>query len=175
MISQQFNLVPRVDVVIDVMLGRLNGHNLFKNLFMVFSADEMEAVLVALDRFGIADQALLRAETLSGIQQERVGIARALMQQPKMILADEPIALLDPVSAEVVTKSLRQVHERDGITVLCNLHTLDTARSYCERVIGMLYGRVVFDSSAHELTPQAARDIYGTEHLDEMLTSTSNA
>ncbi|MEQ9641603.1 MAG: phosphonate ABC transporter ATP-binding protein [Alphaproteobacteria bacterium] len=175
MIFQQFNLVPRLDVVTNVMLGRLNGQNLARSLFAMFAAEEIEAALAALDRLGIADQALQRAETLSGGQQQRVAIARALMQQPKMILADEPIASLDPVSAEVVMDSLRQIHERDGLTVLCNLHTLDTARSYCDRVIGMLRGRIVFDGPAHELTAQTVRDIYGTDQLDESLTSTSIA
>ena len=175
MIFQQFNLVPRLDVVTNVMLGRLNSHNLLKSMFAMFSADEIEAALAALDRLGIVDQALQRAETLSGGQQQRVAIARALMQQPKMILADEPIASLDPVSAEVVMSSLREIHERDGLTVLCNLHTLDTARTYCDRVIGMLRGRIVFDGPAHELTNQTVRDIYGTEHLDETVTSTSIA
>jgi phosphonate transport system ATP-binding protein len=173
MIFQQFNLVPRLDVVTNVMLGRLNGHSIVKSLFAMFADDEIAAALAALDRLGIADQALQRAETLSGGQQQRVAIARALMQRPRMILADEPIASLDPVSAETVMTSLRQIHERDGLTVLCNLHTLDTARAYCDRVIGMLKGRIVFDGPSHELRPQTVRDIYGTDHLDETVTSTS--
>jgi phosphonate transport system ATP-binding protein len=173
MIFQQFNLVPRLDVVTNVMLGRLNGQNVVKSLFAMFGDDEIEDALAALQRLGIADQALQRAETLSGGQQQRVAIARALMQRPKMILADEPIASLDPVSAETVMTSLRQIHERDGLTVLCNLHTLDTARTYCDRVIGMLRGRVVFDGPAHELGPQTVRDIYGTDAINESVTSTS--
>ena len=173
MIFQQFNLVPRLDVVTNVMLGRLNGHNVVKSLFAMFTDEEIADALNALERLGIADQALQRAETLSGGQQQRVAIARALMQRPKMILADEPIASLDPVSAETVMRSLRQIHERDGLTVLCNLHTLDTARAYCDRVIGMLRGRIVFDGPAHELSTQTVRDIYGTETLDESVTSTS--
>ena len=174
MIFQQFNLVPRLDVVTNVMLGRLNGHGTFKSLFNVFGTDQIESALNALDRLGIADQALQRAETLSGGQQQRVAIARALMQAPKMILADEPIASLDPLSAEVVMKSLREIHERDGLTVVCNLHTLDTARRYCDRVIGMLHGRLVFDGSPDALTPATVREIYGADQeLDESVTSTS--
>jgi len=96
------------------------------------------------------------------------------MQAPKIILADEPIASLDPLSAEVVMGSLREIHDRDGMTVMCNLHTLDTARSYCDRIIGMSQGKVVFDGTADELTPEAAREIYGAEEaLNEAVTSTS--
>ncbi len=174
MIFQQFNLVPRLDVVTNVMLGRLNGHGTIKSLFNIFGSQEIERALQALERLGIADQALQRAETLSGGQQQRVAIARALMQEPKMILADEPIASLDPLSAEVVMKSLREIHERDRLTVICNLHTLDTARRYCGRVIGMLSGRVVFDGAPDELTPTVVREIYGADQdLDESVTSTS--
>ena len=174
MIFQQFNLVPRLNVITNVMLGRLNGHSTFKSLFNIFGRHEIERALAALDRLGIVDQALQRAETLSGGQQQRVAIARALTQEPKMILADEPIASLDPLSAEVVMKSLREIHERDRLTVVCNLHTLDTARAYCERVIGMREGRLVFDGAPSELSPAVVRDIYGAQHdIDESTTSTA--
>ena len=174
MIFQQFNLVPRLNVVTNVMLGRLNGHGALKSLFSIFGDQDIERALTALDRLGIAGQALQRAETLSGGQQQRVAIARALTQEPRMILADEPIASLDPLSAEGVMKSLREIHERDRMTVLCNLHTLDTARAYCDRVIGMRQGRLVFDGPASELTAAAVRDIYGADHeIDEATTSTA--
>jgi phosphonate transport system ATP-binding protein len=176
MIFQQFNLVPRLDVVTNVMLGRLNRHNTFKSLFSIFGENDIDDALSALDRLGIADQALKRAEALSGGQQQRVAIARALVQQPRMILADEPIASLDPLSAEVVMGSLRAIHEQEGLTVLCNLHTLDTARTYCERVIGMRAGRIVFDGPSGDLSPDVVRDIYGAEaDLNEAVTSTSLA
>ncbi|MFO7989721.1 MAG: phosphonate ABC transporter ATP-binding protein, partial [Desulfotignum sp.] len=136
MIFQQFNLVPRLNVVTNVLMGRLNGHSTIKSLFSIFGRHMVDEALAALDRLGIADQALQRAETLSGGQQQRVAIARALMQQPKMVLADEPIASLDPLSAEKVMTALREIRDRDHLTVLCNLHTLDTARTYCDRVIG---------------------------------------
>lgn len=174
MIFQQFNLVPRLDVVTNVMLGRLNSHSLIKSVFKVFSKKDIEDAMAALDRLGIAEKALERVENLSGGQQQRVAIARGLMQQPRMILADEPIASLDPLSAEVVMKSLREIHERDNLTVICNLHTLDTARTYCTRVIGMRGGEMVFDGPASELTSEAAREIYGAdEELNEAMTSTS--
>ncbi len=174
MIFQQFNLVPRLDVITNVMLGRLNRHNVLASLFGVFSKTDIHDALVALDRLGIEDQALKRAEALSGGQQQRVAIARALMQNPRMILADEPIASLDPMSAEIVMKSLREIHERDGLTVICNLHTLDTARTYCDRVIGMRLGEIVYNGPSSELSAAAVREIYGAEHeINEAATSTS--
>ncbi|WP_028466981.1 MULTISPECIES: phosphonate ABC transporter ATP-binding protein [Nisaea] len=174
MIFQQFNLVPRLDVVTNVMLGRLNQQGTLRSMFKIFSQQDIDDALAALDRLGLAERALQRVETMSGGQQQRVAIARGLMQAPKIILADEPIASLDPLSAEVVMGSLREIHDRDGITVMCNLHTLDTARSYCDRVIGMSQGKVVFDGTADELTPEAAREIYGAdEALNEAVTSTS--
>ena len=133
--------------------------------------------IAALERLGIEQTALQMAGTLSGGQQQRVAIARALMQQPKMILADEPIASLDPLNAKVVMDALRDINEREGITVITNLHTLDTARNYCERIIGMSAGRIVFDGPARELDAGAVRAIYGAgadgAEIDETMTSTS--
>jgi phosphonate transport system ATP-binding protein len=174
MIFQQFNLVPRLDVVTNVLLGRLNGYSTLKSLFSIFGREMVDEALTALDRLGIAGQALQRAETLSGGQQQRVAIARALMQTPKMVLADEPIASLDPLSAEKVMTALREIRDRDQLTVICNLHTLDTARTYCDRVIGMLQGKIVFDDVPAKLTPTVVKDIYGADtELNESVTSTS--
>jgi phosphonate transport system ATP-binding protein len=174
MIFQQFNLVPRLDVVTNVLLGRLNGHSTLKSIFSIFGRELVHEALAALERLGIIDQALQRAETLSGGQQQRVAIARALMQKPKMVLADEPIASLDPLSAEKVMNSLREIRDHDELTVICNLHTLDTARTYCDRVIGMLNGRIVFDDVPALLTAKVVREIYGAEgELNEAVTSTS--
>ena len=132
------------------------------------------AALAALDRLGIADHAMKRAEALSGGQQQRVAIARALVQDPKIILADEPIASLDPMNAQIVMEALRSIHEQDGRTVIANLHTLDTARTYCDRVIGMRDGAVVFDGPSEQLTEDTAREIYGAgEEFNEAATSTS--
>jgi len=174
MVFQQFNLVPRLDVVTNVMLGRLNGHGTLKSLFNIFSASDVSDALAALDRLGIVQEATKRAEELSGGQQQRVAIARALMQSPHMILADEPIASLDPMNAKIVMDALREIHERDNKVVICNLHTLDTARSYCDRVIGMRDGFIVFDGKPEELTTSAAREIYGAdESFNEAATSTA--
>ena len=178
MIFQQFNLVPRLDVITNVMLGRLNGRNPVLNLLQVFSPAEQLEALKALERLDIAATALQWAQTLSGGQQQRVAIARALMQGPKMILADEPIASLDPRNAQIVMDSLRDINA-EGITVITNLHTLDTARAYCERIIGMSAGKVVFDGTPDELTGEVARTIYGADGLkeafSEAMTSTAIA
>lgn len=177
MIFQQFNLVPRLDVLTNVMLGRLNRRNTFSSIIKHFTEDEQLMALEALERLGIAQTAIQRAGTLSGGQQQRVAIARALVQSPKVILADEPIASLDPKNAQIVMDSLRDINEDDGITVITNLHTLDTARNYCERIIGMSQGKVVFDGSPDDLTTAAAREIYGADGLkdafSEAMTSTS--
>ncbi|MEP4033008.1 phosphonate ABC transporter ATP-binding protein [Roseibium polysiphoniae] len=174
MVFQQFNLVPRLDVVTNVMLGRLNAQSTLKSMFNIFSADDVNTALAALDRLGIVQEATKRAEELSGGQQQRVAIARALMQDPHMVLADEPIASLDPMNAKIVMDALREIHERDNKVVICNLHTLDTARNYCDRVIGMRDGKVVFDGEPELLTTDVAREIYGAdESFNEAATSTA--
>jgi phosphonate transport system ATP-binding protein len=177
MIFQQFNLVPRLDVLTNVMLGRLNHRPTMLSLLNIFSRDERIHAIAALERLGIEQTALQMAGTLSGGQQQRVAIARALMQNPKMVLADEPIASLDPLNAKIVMDALRDINEREGITVITNLHTLDTARNYCERIVGMAGGRVVFDGKPAELTAAAVKEIYGTDKdgagIDESMTSTS--
>lgn len=177
MIFQQFNLVPRLDVLTNVLLGRLNHRSTALSLLKAFSHDERIMAITALERLGIEQTALQRAGTLSGGQQQRVAIARALAQSPKMLLADEPIASLDPLNAKIVMDALRDINRREGITVITNLHTLDTARTYCNRIIGMAMGRVVFDGKPHELTSDAVREIYGSDSdgagIDETMTSTS--
>ncbi|MDH2327344.1 phosphonate ABC transporter ATP-binding protein [Cereibacter sp. SYSU M97828] len=174
MIFQQFNLVPRLDVVSNVLHGLLNRRSTLATMFNIWSADDIGRAIAILERLGIAEQAMKRAEALSGGQQQRVAIARALMQDPKVILADEPIASLDPMNAQVVMDSLRRIHEDDGRTVVANLHTLDTARRYCDRVIGMRAGRIVFDGTPDLLTTSAAREIYGADaSFSEAATSTS--
>lgn len=173
MIFQQFNLVPRMDVVSNVLHGTLNKRSTVATLFNLYPQADIHKAIEILDRLGIAEQAPKRAEALSGGQQQRVAIARALMQDPKIILADEPIASLDPMNAQVVMQSLRAIHEEDGRMVIANLHTLDTARRYCDRVIGMRDGRIVFDGTPAQLTTGVARDIYGAgADFSEAATST---
>ncbi|THF49003.1 phosphonate ABC transporter ATP-binding protein [Allorhizobium terrae] len=177
MIFQQFNLVPRLDVLTNVMLGRLNHRSTLMSVLSIFTREERIMAIAALERLGIEQTAMQAAGTLSGGQQQRVAIARALMQAPKMLLADEPIASLDPLNAKIVMDSLRDINEREGITVITNLHTLDTARAYCERIIGMSGGRVVFDGGPQDLNADAVKAIYGAGHdgneIDESMTSTA--
>ncbi|OIQ31218.1 MAG: phosphonate ABC transporter ATP-binding protein [Alphaproteobacteria bacterium MedPE-SWcel] len=173
MIFQQFNLVPRMDVVSNVLHGTLNRRSTLATLFNLYPMADIHKAIDILDRLGIAEHAAKRAEALSGGQQQRVAIARALMQDPKIILADEPIASLDPMNAQTVMEALRRIHEEDGRTVIANLHTLDTARRYCDRVVGMRDGRIVFDGLPEQLTTGVAREIYGAgADFSEAATST---
>ncbi len=174
MIFQQFNLVGRLDVITNVLTGRMYHHGFASSMLKLYSPAERAFAIHALDRLSMAHTATQRADTLSGGQQQRVAIARALVQEPKILLADEPIASLDPMNAKVVMDALRTINQQDKITVVCNLHTLDTARNYCDRVIGMAAGRVVFDGKVEDLTMEAAREIYGAELDDftEEMTST---
>ena len=174
MIFQQFNLVPRMDVASNVLHGILNRRSTLATMFNLWPQADILRALSILDRLGIAEQAEKRAEALSGGQQQRVAIARALMQDPRVILADEPIASLDPMNAQVVMDTLRRIHDEDGRMVVANLHTLDTARRYCDRVIGMRDGKIVFDGTPDQLTTGAARDIYGADDsFNESATSTA--
>jgi len=173
MIFQQFNLVPRMDVVSNVLHGTLNRRSALATMFNLYPMEDIHRAIDILDRLGIAEHAAKRAEALSGGQQQRVAIARALMQDPKIILADEPIASLDPMNAQTVMEALRRIHEEDGRTVIANLHTLDTARRYCDRVVGMRDGRIVFDGLPEQLTTGVAREIYGAgADFSEAATST---
>ncbi|MHC0054580.1 phosphonate ABC transporter ATP-binding protein [Actibacterium sp. D379-3] len=176
MIFQQFNLVDRLDVLTNVLVGRLAGTGFLHSMAMRFSDEERTMAIEALDRLDMAPKALQRAGTLSGGQQQRVAIARALVQNPRIMLADEPIASLDPGNATRVMDALKRINEEDGLTVLVNLHTLDTARAYCHRIVAMREGRVMFDGVAAQLTDDVVRDIYGSEGLaefNEAVTSTS--
>lgn len=169
MIFQQFNLVGRLDVLTNVLVGRLGYHHTMPTLFKLFSRKEKAMAIEALNRLDMAHTALERAENLSGGQQQRVAIARALVQEPKVVLADEPIASLDPHNAAKVMDALKAINEEDGITVIANLHHLNTARSYCQRIIAMRNGRIVFDGVPDELTDEKAIQVYGAQKNDDEL------
>jgi phosphonate transport system ATP-binding protein len=166
MIFQQFNLVGRLDVLTNVLIGRLNHVGSMQSVLKLWSAEDKAIAMSALEQFDIATLAAQRAESLSGGQQQRVAIARALVQEPKLILADEPIASLDPRNTRIVMDALQRINRHYGITVVCNLHSLDLARSYSDRLIGMAQGRIVFDGAPSELTEAAARELYGIEAGD---------
>lgn len=177
MIFQQFNLIERMDVLNNVLVGRIAHHGFVSSMLRQYTDEERAMAIRALDRVSMVPQALQRAGTLSGGQQQRVAIAKALVQNPKILLADEPIASLDPANATRVMDSLRTINQDDGITVLVNLHTLDTARKYCDRIIAMRSGEVRFNGAASELSNDLVKDIYGEAGLeteiDESVTSTS--
>ncbi len=163
MIFQQFNLVGRLDVFTNVMMGRLNRTGTLRSLLSLWRPDDRAGVFAALERFEIAGLAAQRAESLSGGQQQRVAIARAFVQRPSVILADEPTASLDPRNAVVVMEALTRINRDFGISVICNLHSLDLARTYCRRLIGMAGGQVVFDGTPDQLTDVQVQHLYGME------------
>jgi phosphonate transport system ATP-binding protein len=177
MIFQQFNLVPRLDVLTNVLLGSISRRPTLPSLMCHFTELDRAMAVTAMDRLDLMPYAFQRAGTLSGGQQQRVAIARALMQKPAILLADEPIASLDPRNAARVMESLKTINCEDGITILCNLHTIDAARQYSDRIVGMANGRVVFDGSPAELTSATMREIYqiGEQESDlsEEITSTT--
>jgi phosphonate transport system ATP-binding protein len=162
-VFQQFNLVNRLSVMTNVLLGTLGAIPAWRGSLGLFSEEERHQALNALRRVGIADVALQRASTLSGGQQQRAAIARTLVQQAKLVLADEPIASLDPASATKVMEALAAINREDGITVLVSLHQVDYAIRYCPRTIAMLAGRIVYDGPSSALTPAFLADLYGSE------------
>ncbi|MFN3482432.1 MAG: phosphonate ABC transporter ATP-binding protein, partial [Rhabdaerophilum calidifontis] len=168
MVFQQFNIVGRLDVLTNVLMGRLNHTSQIKSFLKIWSPDDRAIAMSALEQFDIANLAAQRAETLSGGQQQRVAIARALVQEPDIVLADEPIASLDPRNTKLVMDALLRLNKQFGITVICNLHDLDIAKEYCDRLIGMAQGRVVFDATPEALDEAAARELYGLEAHEAM-------
>ncbi len=171
MIFQQFNLVGRLDVLTNVLLGRLNHISTARALVRAWTQADRVLALSALEQLDMATLAAQRADTLSGGQQQRVAIARALVQEPDLILADEPIASLDPRNTKAVMDALRRINTQFGITVICNLHSLDTAREYSDRLIGMAQGRIVFDGVPAALTDATARELYGLQANEVMDTA----
>ena len=160
MIFQQFNLVDRLDVLTNVLIGSLGRNYSFLNLFGYFSKEEKINALRNLDRFELTEKSLQRSGTLSGGQQQRVAIARALMQKPKILLADEPISSLDPKNSKRVMDDMLKINREDGITIICNLHSLEIAKKYCDRLIGLSEGEVVFDGKPNELTADISKKLY---------------
>jgi phosphonate transport system ATP-binding protein len=163
MIFQQFNLVGRMDVLNNVLMGRLAHTPAWRSLAKLWTEDDRILAMAALEQLDIAGLAPQRADTLSGGQQQRVAICRALLQEPEIILADEPVASLDPRNAKVVMDALQRINRHFGMTVLCNIHSLDLARGYCDRLVGMAAGRLVFDGTPAELTDAVSRELYGME------------
>ncbi len=165
-IFQQFNLVGRLSLFTNVALGSLGRIPLLRGVLGAWPAETRTAVMAALARVGVADYAAQRANTLSGGQQQRGAIARALVQKAKIILADEPVASLDPVSARKVMEILAELNRVDGLTVVVTLHQVDYALRYCKRVVALKAGRIVYDGPASGLETKQLIDIYGPEYED---------
>lgn len=165
MVFQNYNLIGRVNVVKNVLYGRLGHMPLWKSLLGKYSREERKAAFALLEKVGLKDQAYKRADALSGGQMQRVGICRALIQEPKLLLADEPIASLDPKSAEIVMEQMHDITSERGLTCIVNLHQVDFARRYASRIVGIRDGQVVFDGAPDELTEEMTAFIYqGKEH-----------
>lgn len=162
-IFQQFNLVGRLTLYSNVALGMLGRIGFWRGLLGLWPASEQAAVMAALDRVGVADYAGQKASTLSGGQQQRGAIARALVQKAEALLADEPVASLDPVSARRVMELLSDLNRQDGLAVLVTLHQVDYALRYCPRVVALKAGRIVYDGPAVGLDRATLIDIYGPE------------
>ncbi|OCR24035.1 phosphonate/organophosphate ester transporter subunit [Pseudomonas syringae] len=162
-IFQQFNLVNRLSVLDNVLIGCLGRMPGWRGNFGLFNADEKQRAMESLDRVGLADLAAQRASTLSGGQQQRVAIARALTQRAEVILADEPIASLDPESARKVMEILADINRTDRKTVVVTLHQVDYAVRYCPRAVALKGGRIHYDGNAHGLSSQFLNDLYGAD------------
>ncbi|SDD29358.1 phosphonate transport system ATP-binding protein [Cupriavidus sp. YR651] len=167
-VFQQFNLVGRLPVITNVLVGMLTRIPKWRSLLRIFRASEIQAGLDALAQVGIDDYAFQRASTLSGGQQQRAAIARTLVQNARVILADEPIASLDPESSRRVMTLLSQINRTRKVAVVVSLHQVDVAMRYCPRVVALRQGKVVYDGPSAALTPSMLRDLYGTE-ADELL------
>ena len=161
MIFQTFNLVNRSSVINNVLMGRLAKVPRWRSLLGLWPAADKELALQALERVDIVEKAYIRASNLSGGQQQRVGIARALAQEPSLLLADEPVASLDPVTSHMVMRDLQRINQDLGITTLINLHFLDLARDYGKRLIGLRAGKLVYDGDISDVSDEQFREIYG--------------
>ncbi len=167
MIFQHYNVVPRLSVQKNVLTGRMGAMPAVLSWLQWFPRKDVAIALECLRRVELQDKAELRTDTLSGGQKQRVGIARALAQQPKVILADEPVASLDPKTSRTVLNYLKQASRELGITVVCNLHQIDYAREFGERIVGVSGGRIVYDGGPEGLTDEVLRKIYpGLEEGD---------
>ncbi|WP_437612543.1 phosphonate ABC transporter ATP-binding protein [Erwinia sp. V71] len=162
MIFQDFCLVPRLDVLTNVLLGRLSQTSTLKSFFKIFPDDDRARAISLLQWMNMLPQALQRAENLSGGQMQRVAICRALMQKPKILLADEPVASLDPKNTRRIMDVLRQVSE-NGISVMVNLHSVELVKEYCTRAIGIAHGRIVFDGHPAQIDEALLHTLYGDE------------
>lgn len=169
MIFQHYNLVNRLSVIENVLHGRLGYKGTLQGMLGLYTEEEKHEAVQIINSLGLSEQMYKRCDQLSGGQKQRVGIARALVQRPKMLLCDEPIASLDPNAAKIIMDTLRDINRNMGITVLVNLHQVDVALHYAERVIGINSGRVIYDGSPLHLSNEQIYQIYGSEAGDLIL------
>jgi len=167
MIFQSFNLVKRTTALRNVLAGRVGHHSVLRTLLGMFPKEDIDLAFEALDRVNIVQKAYVRADELSGGQQQRVAIARVLAQKAKIILADEPVASLDPLTTKQVMDDLKRINMELDITTIVNLHSIDLARQYATRIIGLQAGEVVFDGPVSEATDQRFAEIYGRPFQEE--------
>ncbi|HEN3558504.1 TPA: phosphonate ABC transporter ATP-binding protein [Yersinia enterocolitica] len=165
MIFQDFCLVPRLDVMTNVLLGRLSYTSTLKSFFKIFADQDRARAIELLQWLNMLPHALQRAENLSGGQMQRVAICRAMMQNPKILLADEPVASLDPKNTTRIMNTLQKISE-DDIAVVVNLHSVDLVKEYCTRVIGIAHGRIIFDGHPSMLNDTIIQDIYSDESTE---------
>lgn len=166
-IFQDYNLVGRMSAIRNVMVGRLGHTSTFNSIIGRFPQKDLQLAMKNLKRVGIDEKAYVRTDQLSGGQKQRVSIARVLTQQPKIILADEPVASLDPPTSHKVMRDLKRVSKEDSLTTVVNLHFIDLAMEYADRIIGMREGEIVFDGPIEEVSEQTFEEIYGRPIREE--------
>lgn len=174
LIFQQFNLVNRLTVLTNVMAGMLHRLPLYRTLFGIFKNEEKKLAFEALKRVGIAQCVHQKASTLSGGQQQRAAIARTMVQKANIVLADEPIASLDPESSRLVMELLSEMNQKDGCTILVSLHQIQVAIKYCKRTIALSHGDIVFDGPTESLTPRLLKELYGVQAEELLSDEASN-
>ncbi len=167
MVFQSFNLVSRTTVIKNVLASRVPDMPLWKSMLGLYSREDKIKALEALDKVGILEKAYTRADQLSGGQMQRVAVARTLAQDPQIILADEPVASLDPVTAAQVMGDFKRINQELNITIIINIHHVDLALRYADRVIGIKAGEIVYDGPAGQVDDAVLETIYGKEHKPE--------
>ena len=161
MIFQDFNLVNNLSAINNVLTGLLNSSSKFLSMFYLFTKDQKLEALKALETVDLLDKAYSRVDELSGGQRQRVGIARAIIKKPKLLLADEPVASLDPKAANLIMSLLKKINQEFNITVVCNLHQVELATKYSDRIVGLLDGEIIFDKPASQIDKMRFNQVYG--------------
>ena len=160
MIFQEFNLVNNLSAINNVLTGLLNSSSKFLSMFYLFTKEQKLEALKALETVGLLNKAYQRVDELSGGQRQRVGIARAIIKRPKLLLADEPVASLDPKAANLIMSLLKKINKEFKITIVCNLHQVELASKYSDRIVGLLEGEIMFDKTASNINKTAISEIY---------------